>query len=293
MLTEGVRRSSRIPKEIAILLVGSDMEGKVFSEPAKTVLLSRHGAGIVSKNVLSAEQELILRRLDTNKEAEVRVVGQLGAHGESHTYGVAFLNPEVDLWEIQFPPMTESERKESRVLLQCSGCKNCETVQHSDLESDVYLVTKGSSDFARARVRAGARTQTCGARGKQAEARSSQNEFQGVHTELYVWRRYRYLRRRLARGAVFQKPKAIPCSERDRSSGSPLSGRARHFCPRADCPRRGIEAGKTVPLRRPLRQELNVPRPRRTETSRSSRIPFPISTNARNRMVWERVRASG
>jgi len=147
MPSQGVRRSSRIPKEIAILLVGSDMEGKVFSERAKTVLLSRHGAGIVSKNVLSAEQELILRRLDTNIEAEVRVVGQLGAHGESHTYGVAFLNPEVDLWEIQFPPMTESERKESRVLLQCSGCKNCETVQHSDLESDVYLVNEGIVRF--------------------------------------------------------------------------------------------------------------------------------------------------
>ncbi len=85
MPSEGMRRSSRIPKEIAILLVGSDMEGKVFSERAKTVLLSRHGAGIVSKNVLSAEQELILRRLDTDKEAEVRVVGQLGAHGESYT----------------------------------------------------------------------------------------------------------------------------------------------------------------------------------------------------------------
>ncbi len=128
MPSEGVRRSSRIPKEIAILLVGSDMEGKVFSERAKTVLLSRHGAGIVSKNVLSAEQELILRRLDTNKEAEVRVVGQLGAHGESHTYGVAFLNPEVDLWEIQFPPMTESERKESRVLLQfVRFCESCGT----------------------------------------------------------------------------------------------------------------------------------------------------------------------
>ncbi len=147
MLPEGVRRSSRIPKEIAILLVGSDVEGKVFSEHAKTVLLSRHGAGIVSKNVLSAEQELILRRLDTGKEAEVRVVGQLGSHGETYTYGVAFTNPEVDLWDIQFPPMTESERKESRVLLQCSGCKACEIVQHSDLESDVYLVNEGIVRF--------------------------------------------------------------------------------------------------------------------------------------------------
>lgn len=37
MPPEGVRRSSRIPKEIAILLVGSDMEGKMSSEQTKTV----------------------------------------------------------------------------------------------------------------------------------------------------------------------------------------------------------------------------------------------------------------
>ena len=61
MPPEGVRRLSRIPKEMHILLVGSDTEGKIFSEQTKTVLLSRHGAGIVSRYKLSAEQELILR----------------------------------------------------------------------------------------------------------------------------------------------------------------------------------------------------------------------------------------
>src|SRR5260370_289014 len=143
MPPEGMRRSTRIPKEIAILLVGSDMEGKMFSERTKTVLLSRHGAGIISEYALSAEQELILRRLDTNKEAEGRVVGNLGAQGKTYTYGVAFLNPGTDLWEIKFPNMTESEKEASRVLLQCSGCKAREMVQQSDLESDVYLVNEG------------------------------------------------------------------------------------------------------------------------------------------------------
>jgi PilZ domain len=143
MPPEGVRRSSRIPKEIGILLVGSDMEGKMFSEQTKTVVLSRHGAGIVSQYALSAEQELILRRLDTNKEAEVRVVGNLGAHGKIYTYGVAFLNPETDLWEMQFPSMTDSEKEASHVLLQCSACKAREMVQQSDLESDVLLVNEG------------------------------------------------------------------------------------------------------------------------------------------------------
>ncbi len=123
--------------------MGSDMEGKVFSEQTKTVVLSRHGAGIVSQYALSAEQELILRRLDSDKEAEVRVVGQLGADDKSYTYGVAFLDPEMDLWSVQFPSMTESEKEASRVLLQCSGCKAREMVQQSDLESDVYLVNEG------------------------------------------------------------------------------------------------------------------------------------------------------
>ncbi len=143
MPPEGARRSSRIPREIAILLVGSDMEGKMFSEQTKTVVLSCHGAGIVSQYALSAEQELILRRLDTDKEAEVRVVGQLGAHEKTYTYGVAFLNADLDLWGIKFPSMTDSEKEASRVLLQCSSCKAREMVQHSDLESDVYLVNEG------------------------------------------------------------------------------------------------------------------------------------------------------
>ena len=149
MSSQKLRRSSRIPKEIPILLVGSDMEGKVFSERAKTVLLSRHGAGIVSEYKLSAEQELILRSLETNSEAEVRVVGQLGAVGNSFTYGVAFLNQNIDFWGIKFPPVSQSEKDANRVVLQCASCKARETVEQSDLESDVYLVNEGIVRFCK------------------------------------------------------------------------------------------------------------------------------------------------
>jgi hypothetical protein len=149
MSSEGMRRSSRIPKEIPILLVGSDMEGKVFSEQAKTVLLSRHGAGIVSEYKLSPEQELILRSLETNKEAEVRVVGQLGSYRESYTYGVAFLDQNIDFWGIEFPPVSQSEKDANRVSLQCASCKSREMVVQSDLESDVYLVNEGIVRFCK------------------------------------------------------------------------------------------------------------------------------------------------
>lgn len=125
------------------------MEGKVFSEKTKTVLLSRYGAGIVTEYKLSPEQELILRHLDTNKEAEVRVVGQIGAQKNKYTYGVAFLDQSLDFWGIKFPPMTESEAEARRVLLECIRCQERETVQQSDLESDVYLVNEGIVRFCK------------------------------------------------------------------------------------------------------------------------------------------------
>jgi len=141
-MSNGKRRSSRIPKEVAIILIGSDMEGRVFSEETKTVVLSRYGAGIVSEQKLSAEQELFIRRVDNNKEVEVRVVGQLAAEAGIYTYGVAFLDPTIEFWDMDFPSATDSEKLERRSILECSSCKRRETVDQSDLESDVFAINK-------------------------------------------------------------------------------------------------------------------------------------------------------
>ena len=143
MPPQGTRRSGRIQREIAILLVGSDLEGKVFSEQTKTVVLSRYGAGIVSQYKLVPEQELILRRLDTNSEAEIRIVGQIGSQADNYTYGVAFLDPEIDFWNVKFPPLTDTEIRASRLLLECSSCKGREAVDQSDLAADVFAINEG------------------------------------------------------------------------------------------------------------------------------------------------------
>ena len=141
---EHLRRSSRIPKELAILLTGSDMDGKGFSEMTKTVLLSRHGAGIISTYKLSAEQEIIVRYLDTNKEALVRIVGRIGSEGDVYTYGVAFVDPNtIDFWGIDFAPVSAKDKEARRVLLECGNCKERETVEHSEVESDVLMINEG------------------------------------------------------------------------------------------------------------------------------------------------------
>jgi hypothetical protein len=147
---EHLRRSTRVPKGLAILLTGSDMDGKGFSEMTKTVLLSRHGAGIISTYKLSAEQEIIVRYLDSNKEALVRVVGRIGSEGETYTYGVAFVDhSNIDFWGIDFAPVSESEKSARRMLLECGNCKERETVEQSDVESDVFLVNEGIVRFCK------------------------------------------------------------------------------------------------------------------------------------------------
>jgi PilZ domain len=141
-MSERVRRSSRVQKQVSILLVGSDMDGRVFSEKTNTVVLSRHGAGIISEYTLSAEQELIIRLAGSDKEAEVRLVGQLAAQDGKYIYGVAFLDPNLNFWGIEFPAPSDSEKAAGRKVLECSSCKGRESIDQSDVEADVFAINQ-------------------------------------------------------------------------------------------------------------------------------------------------------
>ncbi len=135
-----LRRSSRIPKEIAILLTGCDANGKQFIERTKTVVLSRCGAGIVSKHKLVIEQELILVHTESNKEADIRIVGQIGSASGSYTYGVAFLHPDINFWGVEFPSLTGAEISARGMPFQCTTCGCREVLDPEALELDVYAI---------------------------------------------------------------------------------------------------------------------------------------------------------
>jgi len=149
MPQDGTRRSGRIPKQLAINLFGSDMEGRVFSERTKTVVLSRYGAGIVSSYKLSAEQELIIRSEASHKEIEARVVGQIGSEGDTYIYGIAFLDRAINFWDIDFPDLSDTERLASKTLLECCSCQSQEMADHSDLASDVMAVNDSIMRYCR------------------------------------------------------------------------------------------------------------------------------------------------
>src|SRR5580700_12323287 len=81
------RHSGRITKSTPIILLGCDAEGRVFSEETRTVILSFHGAGILSAHKLVSEQEMTLRSLVTLREAEIRVIGEIAKQDDFHVYG--------------------------------------------------------------------------------------------------------------------------------------------------------------------------------------------------------------
>ncbi len=141
------RRSQRILKAIPIILSGSDSEGQQFSEPTRTLVLSRHGAGIFSTKKLAPQSVLIVRSVETNQEAAVRVIDRVAGTPEGFTYGVAFLDPSVNFWNVEFAPQPEAEAGAKTMLLECSTCHEREAVHPNDVELDVYAINKSVSRY--------------------------------------------------------------------------------------------------------------------------------------------------
>jgi hypothetical protein len=64
---------------------------------------------------------------------------------KGYLYGVELLSPDVNIWEIHFPPATESEMAAGRVLMECSRCNNSELVYLSLGEIEIFQKNKSVS----------------------------------------------------------------------------------------------------------------------------------------------------
>jgi hypothetical protein len=143
MTSKKMRRSGRVSKSIPILLIGSDADGRLFSENTHTVMLSLHGAGIVSTHKLIAEQQLILRSTESNKETDIRVVGEIASEDGRHTYGVAFVDEELDFWKLDFPAPPPPAERPLELVLECGSCGETVTLLNGDYEFDVCAIHGG------------------------------------------------------------------------------------------------------------------------------------------------------
>lgn len=143
MPEESKRRSERVAATIPIQLVGADTAGQQFLEDTATVMLSRYGAAIFSKHKLSPEQEMILRRRDTNREEEVRIVAKIKEQGEGFLYAMGFVRATADLWGNDFGTAMSSARGESEVVFVCSSCEHAEKVAPGEVAYGVLEEDSG------------------------------------------------------------------------------------------------------------------------------------------------------
>jgi len=75
----------------------------------------------------------------------VRVVGEIGSQAELHTYGVAFVNEELDFWQVEFPPAPVW--RPVALILECGGCKQVVELKDGDFEYDICAIHGGLARF--------------------------------------------------------------------------------------------------------------------------------------------------
>ena len=132
------RSTDRVSIVIQIRLFASDVEGRAFSEKAQTVKVSRNGAMILSRRNLTPQEEVLIRVEHTGMESPALIVGQIRKQPDGFVYGVKLLEPSINLWNITFVPLSESERAVGRILLECSKCRLREVIYLEEFETEVY-----------------------------------------------------------------------------------------------------------------------------------------------------------
>jgi hypothetical protein len=132
------RRSDRLLLTIPLRLEGVDARGREFKAEARTVILNRHGARIQLKHLLKAGLTVRLVNLINRRAADFRVVGPTEPYSEERgEYGVATLNPEINVWGIQFPPPSESEVAAPKALVECRRCHTVALLRLTLVEVEV------------------------------------------------------------------------------------------------------------------------------------------------------------
>jgi len=127
-----VRRTERVLLKVPIKVQGANPEGKTFSENTHTLVINRHGARIAVRAPLRPGDEIKVTNLYSNLTYPFRVVCRVGKSlGEGPEWGVECLEPEANVWGIQFPQKKRApgEVQSISALLECTQCASRELVE--------------------------------------------------------------------------------------------------------------------------------------------------------------------
>ncbi len=150
METTERRSSDRVSLFSAIRVRGNDAAGEGFSVEARTALVTQHGAAIIINRDLTSNQHVNIRCYGMETEAEARIVGRIEKRPDGFLYGVQFLDPAVNPWNIKFPAAGPAVEAVGRLLLQCGDCGRRELVYLDEMELEVFGANQCLSRFCSA-----------------------------------------------------------------------------------------------------------------------------------------------
>lgn len=131
--------SQVLDQTIPIEVVGCDLDGMQFIEPAKTLSITSDGAFVMLQNKLAPESELVVRNLQTGKECLARVVGMIKGSTQGHVYGIAIRDGLQNLWAAQFPPDAAGK---TILPLKCGVCHAVLSVSLLAIEREIFQANK-------------------------------------------------------------------------------------------------------------------------------------------------------
>jgi hypothetical protein len=124
---------------LPIRISGAGEYGKDFVEEGHTVDVSRQGATIMVDCELRPGQNIKILRIGGLKEAMAQVVGQIIRQAHGLLFGIVLVDPDVNLWDISFPAVSEADKAVLRALLRCVACGQLEVSYLNEFEADLFL----------------------------------------------------------------------------------------------------------------------------------------------------------
>ena len=119
---EGKRRSDRVRLTIPLRLHATDAQDVEFWTEGRTLVLNRHGARIEIGRGLVSGSIVRIVNVGNRREADFRVVGPTAPRTDKNSeWGVELVNPNENIWGIQFPPPMGDDA-DSTALLDCRKC---------------------------------------------------------------------------------------------------------------------------------------------------------------------------
>ena len=126
MAASELRRSSRVVISVPVKISGVDNRGQLFSEEARTVVVNRHGAMILSSHELKPGTEVELSAFQDGSRSRARVVRIAGRNRQMGAWEVATeLSLPGNFWRINFPPedWTDSSTGSARTEENSAGLR--------------------------------------------------------------------------------------------------------------------------------------------------------------------------